>query len=207
MNNFFSKKLITLFVLAIIIFLSNSGQVFAAGHSLAYSENIESKLIDERTLILKAYFKKYNSPLEESANDFIEAADTYNLNWRLVPAIAGVESTFGKRIPGGYNAWGWGVYGTQAIYFTSWRHGIFTVSEGLRKNYINKGYITPFEMNRIYASSPVWGRNVSYFLADIEKFEAEYKKTDVKETASNMRVQTAGSSAQIARIAPSKIIN
>ncbi len=201
------QKLIATFVLATIIFFSQSTLVFAKERPVTYSEKIEAKVMDERVLILQAYLRKYNSPLVNNANDFVEAADTYNLNWKLVAAISGVESTFGKHIPGGYNAWGWGVYGDQALGFNSWRHGIFTVSEGLRKNYINKGYITPYEMNRIYAASPRWGGNVAYFLADMDKFEAEYRKTDVKETANNIKVQTAGSSAMIARIQPSGIFD
>ena len=122
---------------------------------------------DRRAEILQAYLARYNSPLQAHAADFIEAADTYNMDWKLVPAIAGVESTFGKHIPGGYNGWGWGVYGNQALGFKSWRHGIFTVAEGLKKNYIDKGLTTPIAMNRIYASSPTWGTKVNYFLNDI----------------------------------------
>jgi hypothetical protein len=145
---------------------------------------IEAKESDRRIIILRDYFRKYNSPLEASAQDFIEAADTYNLDWKLVPAIAGVESTFGKHLPGGtdprytsYNCWGWGVYGTQALHFKSFRHGIFTVSEGLKKDYIDKGYTNPYSMNRKYAASQTWGTKVSYFLTDIEKFEKNYNST------------------------------
>ena len=96
------------------------------------------------------------------------------MDWKLVPAIAGVESTFGKRIPGGYNAYGWGVYGDNAIYFKSWKDGIYTLNKGLKENYINKGLTNPYAMNRVYAASPRWGGNVSYFIADIERFSQSY---------------------------------
>ena len=92
-----------------------------------------------------------------------------------MPAIAGVESTFGKQIPGGFNGWGWGVYGTQAIYFDSWTEGIFTVSKGLRENYLDKGYTEPYSINRIYATSPAWGSKVTYFMADLEKFSSQFE--------------------------------
>ncbi len=141
-----------------------------------------SQTNDPRSKILQAYFAKYKSPLVDEAPNFIEAADKYDLDWKLVPSITGVESTFGKHIPGGsdpkytsYNGWGWGVYGTQAIYFKSWREGIFTVSEGLRQNYLNKGLVNPYEINRIYAASPSWGAHVSYFLNDLDRFDQEYR--------------------------------
>lgn len=137
---------------------------------------ITSKSLDPRAQILHNYLAQYNSPLADHASDFVEAADTYNVDWKLVPAISGVESTFGKQIPGGYNGWGWGVYGDQAIYFKSWRDGIFTVTEGISQNYTSKGVTDPYAINRTYAASPAWGAHVSYFLADINKYAQSYSK-------------------------------
>lgn len=136
--------------------------------------NIEATPVDKKAQILKDYLAKYNSPLENNSQDFIDASDQYGLDWKLVVSISGVESTFGKHIPGGYNGWGWGVYGDNAIYFKSWREAIFTVSKGLREYYVNKGYTEPYSMNKIYASSPNWGSNVTFFMRDIEKFAQTY---------------------------------
>lgn len=144
----------------------------------SYTFEVESKKLDNRGRILSDYLASFNSPLQYHAEDFIEAADAYELDWKLIPAIAGVESTFGKRIPGGFNAWGWGVYGTQAIYFSSWRAGIYTLAKGLRENYLNKGLTDPYAMNRIYASSPTWGSKVAYFMQDIERFAEEYPQSN-----------------------------
>ena len=133
-------------------------------------EEIGYAEVDTRIQILSDYLSEYASPLQYHASDFVEAADRYGVDWKLVPSIAGVESTFGKHIPGGYNAWGWGVYGTQTIYFKSWRDGIFTVTEGLKKNYIDRGLTNPLRMNRMYAASPSWGWRVDYFMKDMDKF-------------------------------------
>lgn len=131
---------------------------------------IVAKQADPRVLVLRKYFAKFNSPLADHAQDFIDAADTYGLDWKLVPAISGVESTFGKAIPGGYNGWGWGVYGNQALGFTSWRDGIFTVSKGLKEDYIARGLTNPYSMNSRYAASPTWGSRVDFFMKDLNSF-------------------------------------
>lgn len=142
---------------------------------------IEAKPIDRRAQILKDYLAKHNSPLENSAQDFIDAADQYSLDWKLVVSISGVESTFGKRIPGGhdplytsYNGWGWGVYGDNVLKFKSWKDAIYTISEGLKTNYVDKGYTEPLAMNRKYASSQTWGVKVTYFMNEIEKYAGGY---------------------------------
>ena len=142
---------------------------------------VEAKPVDRRAQILKDYFAKHNSPLENSAQDFVEAADKYNLDWKLVASISGVESTFGKRIPGGhdplytsYNGWGWGVYGNNVLKFKSWKEAIYTISEGLKKNYVDKGYTEPLSMNKKYASNKTWGVKVNYFMNEIEKYAAGY---------------------------------
>lgn len=153
---------------------------------------IEAKSLDEKALVLRDYLAQHNSPLQYHAQDFIDAASIYEVDWKLVPAIAGVESTFGKAIPGGYNGWGWGVYGDQAIYFSSWREGIFEVTKGLKEHYINQGLTTPFAMNRIYATSPFWGGKVTYFMQDIEKF-SKYQSKEAP-TGANFE---AGASAKL----------
>lgn len=159
---------------------------------------IEAKKLDKQAQILSRYLAQYNSPMESHAQDFIDASKTYGLDWRLLPAIAGVESTFGKHIPGGFNAWGWGVYGTQAIYFSSWRDGMFTIAKGLRENYLNKGFSDPYSMNRIYAASPHWGGKVSFFMQDMEEFANKFTGDQQQTAQANSLPNTAATSGQLA---------
>ncbi|MGI8419487.1 MAG: hypothetical protein ACR2LN_02475 [Candidatus Levyibacteriota bacterium] len=58
---------------------------------------------DRRITTLRSFFEDKCSPLASSAADFIEIADTYGLDWTLMPAISGIESNFGKRMPKGSN--------------------------------------------------------------------------------------------------------
>ncbi len=186
-----------LLLLPLIAFLLFQGNVQAEVVVENEAPKIEARQLDERAVILQAYLSKYNSPMKYQAQDFIDAADANGLDWKLLPAIAGVESTFGKFIPGGYNAWGWGVYGNQAIYFKSWRDGMFTVSAGLRKNYLDKGYTDPASINRMYSTSSRWSTNVTYFIKDMEKFEAEYERNKATAASAHLIAQAAGSSAEL----------
>lgn len=160
------------------------------------SVGIEAKKLDKKAEILAAFLAKHNSPLQYHAQDFIDAAKQYNLDWKLVPAIAGVESTFGKFIPGGYNGWGWGVYGTQAIYFDSWTDAIFTISKGLRENYLDKGLTDPYSINKVYAASPSWGSKVSYFMEDLEKFASQFEIDNKDLLITSVNPQIAAVSGQ-----------
>src|SRR4051812_48196694 len=64
----------------------------------------EELISDNRAKALKAFLEKSNSPLADSAETFVASADKYNLDWKLVAAISGLESGFGKAIPpGSYN--------------------------------------------------------------------------------------------------------
>ena len=150
----------------------------SAGSSAALLKP-ENLNLDNRAIILQEYLKQYGSPLASFALTFVQAADIFNLDWKLVAAISGVESTFGKQIPdNSYNGWGWGVYENNVIRFSSWTEGIQTVSEGLRINYIDKwGAENVYQIGRIYAASPTWAQRVEYFMEDINKFAVQNPKS------------------------------
>ena len=167
-------KKLWFFILILIIFLFSSLNLVYAEGKNQMIDQVEAKHLDKEAAILAEYLAKQDSPLQYHAQDFVDAAKNYNLDWRLVAAISGVESTFGKQIPGGYNGWGWGVYGNQAIYFNSWTEAIFTISKGLRENYLDKGLTDPYSINRTYAQSPNWGSKVTYFMQDLESFASQF---------------------------------
>lgn len=58
---------------------------------------------DKRVEILENFFEGKNSPLASYSAYFIETADKYALDWTLMPAISGMESSFGRRMPEGSN--------------------------------------------------------------------------------------------------------
>lgn len=168
------KKIILFLTL---IFLLSNSNVFAdekaSGSSAKIQIKIEDSTPDYRVKVLESYLKQYDSPLTPQARTFVRYADQYNLDWRLVAAISGVESTFGQQIPyNSYNGWGWGIYGTNSIYFASWDDAIKTVSQGLRQNYIDRwGATNVYEIGRFYAASPTWASRVDYLMGTIADFE------------------------------------
>lgn len=172
------KQIFFVFLTILLTLLSvQSSKVKAAANLVVekQSSQTEAKQLDRQAQILAAYLQKFDSPLQYHTQDLIDAAKKYNLDWKLVTAIAGVESTFGKFIPGGYNGWGWGAYdANRAVYFNSWTEAINTISQSLREDYINNGYTEPFSMNKIYAKSPYWGSNVTFFMNDLEKFASQF---------------------------------
>ena len=171
------KYIQTLFIALIILFAATIGAVdvhAATPESGAAAQLTFGQLLrDERVDKLRAYLTMHNSPLTDDASHFIAEADRLDLDWKLVAAIAGVESTFGKHTPpGSYNGWGWGIpTGAQyGIVFYSWKHCITIVSEGLKYRYIDRGATSIEQIGRIYAASPRWSGNVRFFLNKIETF-------------------------------------
>lgn len=171
------KKIFILIFISILIIIK-APNVYAAENSVGDSAKLQSFLVrkeDSRIKVLKAFLAKYQSPLVLNANELVSNADLYNIDWRLVVAISGVESTFGLQIPyNSYNGWGWGVYGNNVIYFSSWQEGIETVSRGLRENFIDKiGTDNVYAIGRTYAASPTWASKVEYFIEKIDQFKSQ----------------------------------
>jgi hypothetical protein len=133
----------------------------------------DAAIVDYRVDNLRAFLDKYNSPLTEYADEFVSYADIYGLDYRMVPAITGVESTFGKRIPiNSYNAYGWA---NGKYRFASWEGSIEHVSMTLRTKYIDKGAPSISKIARRYAPpSSTWAGKVKYFMGKIDTFPVSY---------------------------------
>jgi hypothetical protein len=91
-----------------------------AGSGLAASGTPVDCDTDGRCRSLKSFFARHGSPLQTMAVVFIEKADQYGLDWRLLPGIAMVESSGGKHSRRN-NVFGW----------NSGRTGFKTVAAGI----------------------------------------------------------------------------
>jgi hypothetical protein len=61
---------------------------------------------DARLIPLRQFFDRCECPAAEYAVDFLEVADEFALDWRLLPSLSFVESTGGKAGPHN-NMFGW----------------------------------------------------------------------------------------------------
>lgn len=124
---------------------------------------------DNRALKLAAYLETKRSPLAEYAANLVGSADKYSLDWRLLAAIAGVESGYARiYVRGTYNAWGWG---GGYIGLGTWDNAIEVISKALKEKYGDKwGARTVEEIGPIWAEDPNWAKKVLYHLAQIDAF-------------------------------------
>jgi len=176
------KKLITLLTVLSLFGLSNHyAYASTAGSSAALAATNHPSAVDNRSEILHDYLVTYNSPLAPYAKNFIEEADKNNLDWKLVVSIAGNESQFGQMIPPySYNGWGYGVYGTNVRYFSSWEEGITAVSKAVRTDYMDKWKATSvYEIGSIYAEDPTWASKVTHYMETLSEFASTYSNTSL----------------------------
>jgi hypothetical protein len=157
--------------------ISVKAEIFAGSSAfmthISYITEKETQEIKENSIkrTIESVLKKYNSPMASYSDAFVKACMKYQIDCYLLPSIAGLESTFGRFIwPNSYNAFGWA---RGYMMFESWSQGIDTVAQGLRKNYMNKGALTVYEIGPIYSESPTWAIRVNNFIRQFEKEEAK----------------------------------
>jgi len=146
-----------------------------AGATATLSANImkQSYEFDDRVEHLRSYLDSKNSPMTATARHMVAEADRLGLDWKLIAAIAGVESYFGVHIPtDSYNAWGWAIFTgmKDGRHFEGWENGISQVSEGIRNNYVNRGLDTVEKIGPVYAADPGWSWKVTHFINEIEAY-------------------------------------
>lgn len=161
--------LVVALLLAITIFPTKTFASTPAASSagLVSSLQKQAEKQDMRVVALENTLNKYNSPLAPYAHVYVSEADKNGVDWRLLPSIAGLESTFGKRyIEGTYNVYGWG---SGEIYFDSWEDGIATINASLKTRYIDRGATDVWKIGPIYAESPTWAVRVNFFMEKIDE--------------------------------------
>ncbi|OGY26715.1 MAG: hypothetical protein A2Z11_04350 [Candidatus Woykebacteria bacterium RBG_16_43_9] len=124
---------------------------------------------DNRATRLKKFLAANSSPMTKDADNLVKIADKYELDWKLLPAIAGVESTFGRFVPSGsYNAYGWhnGKY-----YFNSWTSASEQVAKGIKIKWSSMGEITPWKIGPYYAENPNWALRVNHYMGLIQNYK------------------------------------
>ncbi len=129
---------------------------------------------DSRPALVKNYLKKYGSVLEPYSDEIVAVSDEYDLDYRLLVAIAQQESNLCKKIPeNSFNCWGFGIYGDKVTRFDNYSQAFEIIAKTLKKNYIDQGLDTPEKIMAKYTPPSLelggpWARGVSQFLSEME---------------------------------------
>ncbi|MEX2053925.1 MAG: hypothetical protein WD940_02940, partial [Patescibacteria group bacterium] len=182
---FLSSSLVVLFSTSTLLVASSADEPISpatAGSAIFTSPPPEGVALGESTiarearpLILKRFLASYKSPLVPYADFILETSEKYGLDWRLLTAISGNESLFGRVTPPDcYNAWGWGIHSRGTLCFDNWEEGITAVAKGLKRNYIDQGLKTVDEIMLKYAPVSVangtgWNENIKWFMDRLER--------------------------------------
>jgi hypothetical protein len=126
-----------------------------------------SYLDAEGNVVTAAQIRKFlaarGSPMAPHATALIEASNRYDVDPRVVVAIAGVESEFGIHCAG-YNAWGWNGGRTR---WRSWEESIDTYVRLLRNGYPNWRNIRRVAPRYNPNTPEAWGQKVAFLIASI----------------------------------------
>lgn len=148
----------------------NNSKHLVAFAALPSSQNVVAGKIEEQDAkveLIRQFFARYNSPLELYAQDTVDAANAYNIDFRLIPAIAMQESNLCKKEPkDSFNCWGFGIYGNKTTRFENYKEAIYTVTKTLSEHYKDNGLETPEEIMRKYTPSNngSWAYSVNFFM-------------------------------------------
>jgi hypothetical protein len=109
------------------------------------------------------FLESQSSPMAPHASDIVKAGSTYGVDPRLVIAIAGVESSFGRHCRG-HNAWGWNNGRTR---WKSWSESIDTYTRLFSERYPNWRNLSRIAPVYNPNTPEQWGRKVSSLIASI----------------------------------------
>lgn len=159
---------------------------------------------DARAVIVANFLKRYNSskaeggfrdldhplvPEDYFGEFFVQLADKYGMDFRLLPAIAMQESNLCKVTPKtynpdgsvreSYNCLGFGVYGDKVAHFPNFEANFEAAAKTLKKHYIDKGLDTPYKIMRKYTppSDGSWAESVNQWMAEMRYDDRASGKT------------------------------
>lgn len=118
------------------------------------TENAPQATRDPRVARLQVFLRKLHCPVAPLSEDFVRAADQNNLDWRLLPSIALIESSGGKAYKNN-NIFGW--RGGEQV-FDSIKSGLELVAyklgrSSLYRKHDSLGKLRIYNPNEDYADS------------------------------------------------------
>ncbi|MEO8048780.1 MAG: hypothetical protein ABI833_00060 [Acidobacteriota bacterium] len=138
--------------------------VFGAANPLAVTvPQDNAPLQDERVERLEMFFQSFGCPAPHYVSEYVGAADTYEIDYRLLPAISVLESTCGVHQRQN-NRWGWA---SARKGFSSFRAGLEYIARQLSQGRYYKDK-TLEEKVRMYNPSPRYARLLKKLMQTID---------------------------------------
>jgi len=118
---------------------------------------------DNRYDRLESFFQSFGCPTPHYVNEYVGAADSYAIDYRLLPAISVLESTCGiyQRLN---NRWGWD---SARKGFSSFRSGLQYIARQLSEGRFYKDKSLD-EKVRMYNPNPEYARQVRKLMLKID---------------------------------------
>lgn len=120
--------------------------------------------------------KNRTSPMTGQGASLLRHGQKYDIDPRLMTAIAGQESSFGLHLCAAHNAWNWFWGGTcTRSPFVSYDRAIEVVSKYMRKSYLNKGYTTIPLIQKKYCVDGCqhWISGVNFFFKELTQLDGQ----------------------------------
>lgn len=147
----------------------------SAAYSAEYGIGSGIASMDGRAAALNKYLRDQGSPLTPYSELIVRQADIYKLDWRLVPAISGIESRFCRITPvDTNNCWGWrGGPGGTWQKFEDYSVGIKVLTQRMALGYGTE--LTPYDIEPAYcppcaAGGHSWARAVTQFMGEMSRY-------------------------------------
>lgn len=147
-NNYFKNKLNSFILIPLLLsniatpnLANNEADTESPKESISLNFQIFKDLkapeiiVDSRAAKIDAYFAQWDLPLAGYGKEMVAAADMYGIDWRLLPALAKLETTGGKNLcknpKGKNNPFG---FGSCTIGFNSFEDSFYAVAKTLSGN-------------------------------------------------------------------------
>ncbi len=141
-----------------MVFAGMLGIAAATAHAEQDVTKIRRKF-DLREAMLRKFFNEYRCPAERFAGVFVSEADSHQLDWRLLPSLAVIETGGGRTAPGN-NLFGWANGKTR---FDSISEAVHTVAAALSFGSAYKGKDTSGKL-KVYNQHADYGAKVAVLM-------------------------------------------
>lgn len=93
----------------------------------------------EMVKLIDRYLEQHDSPMMGLGKEFWEQGRRHKVDPRLLVAISGNETGFGRLLTSRYNAFNWFYRGIWDSHYSSWSEAITSVTRGIRQYYFEEG--------------------------------------------------------------------